>query len=75
MDLLKESMQLPVDNFLGLLVYAFIYIFVAGLIFSLALRFIPNKIPYGIKSLIVFVAVVISLIIWWQTIMKPFLSL
>ncbi|QGH34307.1 hypothetical protein GI584_09870 [Gracilibacillus salitolerans] len=75
MDILRESMALPVDNFLGMLLYAVIYIFVAGLVFSLALKFIPNRLPYAVKSLIVFIAIIISLIVWWQMIVEPGLNL
>lgn len=68
MDLVKEAMALPVDNFLGMLLYAVIYMLVTGIVFSLALKFIPNKLPYALKSLIVLIAVIISLYIWWITI-------
>ncbi|SER99068.1 hypothetical protein SAMN04487944_114110 [Gracilibacillus ureilyticus] len=71
MDIIKESMQLPVDNFLGMLIYAVIYMLTAGVVASLALRFIPNKIPYGVKSVIVFLVILISIFLWWQTIIKP----
>ncbi|MBB6511264.1 hypothetical protein GGQ92_000031 [Gracilibacillus halotolerans] len=71
MDLVKEAMTLPVDNFLGMLLYAVIYMLVTGIVFSLALRFIPNKLPYALKSLIVLIAIIISLYIWWITIVSP----
>ncbi|GAA0293578.1 hypothetical protein GCM10008924_09350 [Gracilibacillus halotolerans] len=64
-------MTLPVDNFLGMLLYAVIYMLVTGIVFSLALRFIPNKLPYALKSLIVLIAIIISLYIWWITIVSP----
>ncbi len=75
MDLIRESMATPVDNFLGMLIYAVIYMFVAGLIVGLALKFIPNRLPYAVKSLIVFIAIIISLIIWWQMVGEPGLNL
>ncbi|MGP4040518.1 hypothetical protein ACTWP4_11595 [Gracilibacillus sp. D59] len=75
MDIIKESMSLPVDNFLGMLIYAVIFMLVAGLVFSLALKFIPNRFPYAVKSLIVFIAIIISLIVWWQMIVEPGLNL
>ncbi|MFC4404780.1 hypothetical protein [Gracilibacillus xinjiangensis] len=71
MNLIKESMVLPVDNLLGMLIYAVIYMLIAGLVTTLALRYIPNKIPYGVKSIILFAAILISIFLWWQTIIKP----
>ncbi|RCW71889.1 hypothetical protein DFR57_10572 [Saliterribacillus persicus] len=70
MDLIQEAMKLPVDNFLGMLIYAVIYMLITGIVVSLALRFIPNRLPYTVKSMIVGIAVFISLIVWWNTIIK-----
>ncbi|UOQ48073.1 hypothetical protein MUN88_18770 [Gracilibacillus caseinilyticus] len=75
MGMIRESMALPVDNFLGMLIYAVIYMAVAGLISGLSLTFIPNRFPYAVKSLIVFIAIVISLLIWWQVILSPALEI
>ncbi|MGN8645225.1 hypothetical protein ACTNEO_03910 [Gracilibacillus sp. HCP3S3_G5_1] len=75
MDIIVEAMTLPVDNFLGLLIYAVIFMVVIGLVVSLALKFIPNNLPYAVKSQIVFIAIIISLIVWWQLIVKPGLNL
>ncbi|MRH41784.1 hypothetical protein GH741_03745 [Aquibacillus halophilus] len=69
MDFIKESMQLPIDNLVGLLLYAVIYMFSAGLFVVLALTFIPNRLPYAVKSAIVGIAVLVSLVFWWNNIL------
>ncbi|MDL4842252.1 hypothetical protein [Aquibacillus rhizosphaerae] len=70
MDFIIESMTLPIDNLLGMLLYAILYMLSTGLIVGLSLRFIPNRIPYGIKNVILGFAVFLSLFIWWLTIIK-----
>ena len=70
MDYIKQSMTLPVDNLVGMLLYAIIFMLVAGLVVSIALRFIPNRIPYALKSAIVGISVFISLILWWNIIIS-----
>ncbi len=67
LQLIRNSMAFPVDNFLGLFIYALIYMLLAGLIATLALHFIPNRIPYAIKSILVFIAITLSLLLWWKT--------
>ncbi|WP_226037339.1 hypothetical protein [Aquibacillus saliphilus] len=68
MDFMIESMQLPVDNLVGILLYAIIFMIVAGIIPVLALTFIPNRLPYTLKSAIVGTIVIISLLLWWNMI-------
>lgn len=70
MNIVIEAMTFPVDNFLGMLIYAVIYMLLTGIVFSLALKFIPNKLPYALKSTIVLIAIIISLYIWWVTIVS-----
>ncbi|WP_240468579.1 hypothetical protein [Gracilibacillus sp. YIM 98692] len=73
-NIIKESLEMPVDNFLGMLIYAIIFMFFAGVIALLALKFIPNRLPYGAKSAIVFAAILISLFLWWQILIRPSIS-
>ncbi|ENH97148.1 hypothetical protein J416_06862 [Gracilibacillus halophilus YIM-C55.5] len=71
MDVIRESMQLPLDNVLGMLLYAFLFITVAGLLTLAGLKWIPNQLPYAVKSVVVFVVVCISLVIWYQVLIEP----
>nr|WP_239587926.1 hypothetical protein [Gracilibacillus alcaliphilus] len=68
-------MKIPVDNFLGMLLYAVIFIIAAVVILGLILWIIPFKLPYALKSLIMFIGVAIVLFIWWNTIASPVLHL
>ncbi|GGM19822.1 hypothetical protein GCM10011351_02110 [Paraliobacillus quinghaiensis] len=65
MDLVLESMTLPVDNLLGIFLYVLLFVFVAILVSFLALTFIPNKLSYTIKSTIMGTIVVVALLLWW----------
>ncbi|GAB2543634.1 hypothetical protein [Gracilibacillus alcaliphilus] len=75
MSILGEAMKIPVDNFLGMLLYAVIFIIAAVVILGLILWIIPFKLPYALKSLIMFIGVAIVLFIWWNTIASPVLHL
>ncbi len=65
LDLVLESMTLPVDNLLGIFLYVLLFVFVAILVSFLALTFIPNKLSYTIKSTIMGTIVVVALLLWW----------
>lgn len=71
MDLIRDAMKMPVDNFLGMLIYGVLFMAVTGIIVSLALKFIPNRLPYAIKSFIVFIFILFSLYLWWKLIVEP----
>ncbi|WP_117169899.1 hypothetical protein [Paraliobacillus sediminis] len=68
MTTLIESMETPVDNLLGLFLYAALFILITGLIMSLLLHFIPNSLSRTLKSFIVGIAVFSSLFFWWYLI-------
>ncbi|WP_138415217.1 hypothetical protein [Aquibacillus sediminis] len=64
MGYIIRSMALPVDNLVGMLLYALLFMFLFGLTTVLALRLIPNPLPYILKSAIVGTSVLISLLLW-----------
>ncbi|WP_186580563.1 hypothetical protein [Aquibacillus kalidii] len=68
MDVITDAMKLPVDNLLGMLLYALIYMLITGGVVVVILKFIP--ISYGFKNAILGVAVFLSLYMWWITIIK-----
>ncbi|MCT2534223.1 hypothetical protein NC661_10165 [Aquibacillus koreensis] len=70
MDFILATMEKPVDNLLGMLLWAVVYMLGTGIVFTIALWLIPNRIPYGVKSAIVGIAVFISLFVWWGTIIN-----
>lgn len=65
-----ESMKLPVDNLLGMLLYAVLYMLCTGILVFIAFRFIPNRIPFPIKNAILGGSVFISIYVWWLTIVQ-----
>lgn len=68
MTTLFESMVTPVDNLLGLFLYAVLFIVFTGLIMSLLLQFIPNSLSRTLKNFIIGTAVFSSLFFWWYII-------
>ncbi|SDJ77005.1 hypothetical protein [Sediminibacillus albus] len=65
MTYIIESMNLPVDNFLGMFLYLLLFMAGAGLLIGLPLHFIPNRLPYEVKSALVGMAVFLSMYLWW----------
>ncbi|WP_112180661.1 MULTISPECIES: hypothetical protein [Paraliobacillus] len=68
MTTLFESMVFPVDNLLGIFLYAVLFVIITSLIISLLLHFIPNSLSKRLKSFILGTAVFISLFFWWSII-------
>lgn len=65
MNKLLETMVFPVDNLLGLFLYAVLFIIVTGGLSTLVLYLIPNQLGLTIKSAIVGTTVFIALLLWW----------
>ncbi|WP_077622256.1 hypothetical protein [Sediminibacillus massiliensis] len=61
-----DSMKFPVDNLMGMFLYALLFMMAAGLIVGLALRYIPYPIPEWAKGSILAVFVFLSIYAWWE---------
>lgn len=65
MDYIIDAMSLPLDNLLGMLLYAILCMGVMGFVTWITLRFIPYPISVGLKNSIIGISVYLGLIIWW----------
>ncbi|WP_407270966.1 hypothetical protein [Radiobacillus sp. PE A8.2] len=70
MSILMESMQFPIDNLLGLFLYALLFTLIPGVIVSLTFRFIPKRLPYMLQNVVVAVSVYLGIILWWHFIVR-----
>ncbi|QTM99185.1 hypothetical protein ERJ70_07635 [Sediminibacillus dalangtanensis] len=60
-----ETMTFPVDNFLGMLLYAVLFMAGAALLIGIPMHYIPYHIPYAVKNAAIGTAVFIGILIWW----------